>query len=165
MALSLLLAGAVILVIHFCAGEAGWVPNSLDPDITWAGAAGRAALLGAGHGVTLLAHELGHVLAYTMLGTGWKRLTLGTGMSVQTHRSCTHKEQVLVTFMGPAVEIALGTLIAVSATTWSLAHLLGCAAIANGALNLLPLYHRIDGYRLTRALFHTLRGRGSAKRA
>lgn len=123
-----------------------------------------AALLGPAFGISLLAalllHELGHVMAYRMLGhthTRFRLVPLYTSLPVSDQPLKTEGEVFFVALMGPGLSLApmllamtLSAMLATSAP--ELANWLRIFAVTCGALNFINLlpFWPLDGGRCAR---------------
>lgn len=109
-----------------------------------------------------IVHELGHVVAYRVLGMGWDRIAIGAGLAVQSLTPRSVRAQLLISASGPLLHMVVGSLVlSCAGSPWTFAGLVGLAGIIDGALNLaLPLGRNTDASKIYRSLWAILRGRG-----
>lgn len=112
--------------------------------------------------VSVLAHEVGHGLAYRLCGLSWSHLELSLTPRVCTSDIPRYGQQVFISIAGPLAGAvpAMGVVLLGMLSGGSVLVLIGVLPLAEALLNLLvPLSRRSDAAKLYVALYQVMRGR------
>lgn len=162
------LSALALVVLLVGAGAGAWVIHAGLSDLGIAAPTQLSPLwftlgFALGFGAVVLVHELGHAVAYRVLGLPWRTLTIGWIPSVWTDGTPSNRGQALISAAGPLASGATGgVLLVVVGLDGSLLSLLALAALMDCLLGLFPRQRKpnCDGTKLFRCLWAMVRGRG-----